>query len=258
MKRSKGVEIEKYQVTNDAYILLEHELNSDAFFATVVSPENDFSVPLYSFNNASSFYLRYNSAHRFRVFDDAVNYIENTEDVQNELKSLLPDYGASEDESSPDADDKDGDFPLEDLVKFDARLLTSNWTEEELKEITDQVKQKTVDMIDEIVGDEFMKKGKKLGHSVKTEYFRLMFIYTTFNGTLDEDAKSDIDSVLSLMYEKKVKIQGSKNQDIVYKRIKEFLEVYDDIFSEKNNAFTAMTYWVTDSIYYVLRLYHVI
>lgn len=257
MKKTKDVEIEKYRVTEDAYILLEHNVDSDAYFATVVSPEKDFSVPLYSFNNASLFYLRYNPKCRFKSFEEAISYIEETEDVQYELKSFIPDYDLPEEDESLETYDLDMDFPLGDMIEFKAKLLTDQWTKAEMKQMLLAAKSKALAMTDDVVVDQFVQSKKKVDHSAKTEYYRLMFLYTTFNNNFDEAAESDVDNILSIIFSKKVKIQSRKDKDLIYKKIAEVLTVYDDVFSEGNNS-PKMTFWLKKSIGSVLKLYHLI
>ena len=83
MKKVNNVEVEKYLVTKGASILIEHDLTSDVYFATVVAPEADFSAPLYSFNDASAFLVHYNPEAKFHSFADAIHYIETTKMVQD-------------------------------------------------------------------------------------------------------------------------------------------------------------------------------
>lgn len=257
MKKTKDVEIRKYNVTDDTYILLEHNTDSDAYFATVIAPDHDFSIPLYSFNNASLFYLRHNPSCKFKSFEEAIQYIETTDDVQYELKTFVPDYVTNEDNDPFAFDDLDADFPLGSILEFKAKLLTDQWTAAEMKQMLRTSKEKILEMTDDVITDQFVQSKKKIDHSAKTEYNRLMFLYTTFNDTLDEEAKSDVDNVLSLIYSKKIRIQQCKYADLIYSKIAEVLTVYDDVFSEKNNT-SQMTLWVKKSIANVLKLYHII
>lgn len=256
MKKVKNVEVEKYHLTDNASILLEHNQDSDSYFATVVCPDDDFSAPLYSFNDASAFLLHYNPKNRFHSFEEAIQYIESTKSVQDELKSIVPDYSRDKEDEFTGFDE-DEDFPFGGIIEFKAKLLTDKWTQDEMNAMLRQAKKNALAMTDDIVADKFIKGEKTIDHSAKTEYYRLMFLYTTFNDDFDEYAESDVDNVLSLMFAKKIRIRESKNKAIIYKRIKELLTVYDDVFSEKN-ASPKMTYWLQKSIVRVLKLYHLV
>lgn len=252
MKRVNNVEVEKYRVTKGASILIEHDLTSDVYFATVVVPEADFSAPLYSFNDASAFLVHYNPKARFHSFADAIHYIETTKMVQDELKSMLPEYQEEE-----EGDDESGDFPLADLIALKAGLLTDQFSKEELAEMLLDAKKKTLMVTDEIVADRFFSAKKELSHSDRTEYNRLIFLYTTLTSDLDASAFTDIDNVLSLMYGKAVHIAGSAKEKVVYGKIREVFNVYDDVFSEER-PFAQTIAWLKRTIWSILRMYQVV
>lgn len=252
MKKVNNVEVEKYRVTQEASILIEHDLTSDVYFATVVAPEADFSAPLYSFNDASAFLVHYNPQARFHSFADAIHYIETTKMVQDELKSMLPEYQEEE-----EGEDESGDFPLADLIALKAGLLTDQFSKEELAEMLLDAKKKILKITDDIVSDHFLSAKKSLSHSDRIEYNRLIFLYTTLTGDLDASAFTDIDNVLSLMYGKAVHIAGSAKEKTVYGKIREVFNVYDDVFSEER-PFAQTIAWLKRTIWSILRMYQVV
>ena len=172
--------------------------------------------------------------------------------VQDELKSMLPEYQEEE-----EGEDESGDFPLADLIALKAGLLTDQFSKEELAEMLLDAKKKALTVTDEIVADRFFSAKKALSHSDRTEYNRLIFLYTTLTSDLDASAFTDIDNVLSLMYGKAVHIAGSAKEKTVYGKIREVFNVYDDVFSEER-PFAQTIAWLKRTIWSILRMYQVV
>lgn len=253
MKRAENTEVEKYHLAGSAFVLVEHDPESDLYFAVVVDPEADFAMPLYSFNDASAFLTRYNPKKKFRTFEDALSYIESDETVQNELKSVIPDYAENDNDMFSD----DEGFPLRDMIMFKARLLTDQFSDKELNGMLQDAKSRAMTLTDDVVADCFNAGHKKISHDIRTEYYRLTFLYTTFADTIDVYAEKDIDNVLSLIFDKQISVSGNKNKAEIYRKIREALGVYDDIFSDGKPVSKTVP-WLKSVIYSILQEYRAV